>query len=224
MALVTKTVATTMFIKHNKGDKKETLEQRISPRGEIHSSKRRSESKSYSKSENYRNRSRGKDSKSESESESKGTRTESESKLTDSKTNATAKADEVKAIIRTKNEIRTRLGEWIDQMTEPDLEVSFHLPCTTAFTISIVIFIYLTFTISIFIFNYLLLDHLDHHFQTFTFGNFRVCEKHFVSRKTASLWAKTAVTQLVNPDSTRSFEDPEPRPYLLEIYTGTPWF
>ncbi len=126
-------------------------------------------------------------------------------------------------IIRTKNEIRTKLGEWLDQMTEPDLEVSFHLPCTTTFTISIVIFIYLTFSISIFIFIYLLLDHLDHHFQTFTFGNFRVCEKHCVSRKTASLWTKTAVTQLANPDSTRSFGDPEARPNILtrNLYRNT---
>jgi hypothetical protein len=83
---------------------KETLKWKISPRGENHSSKRRSESKSssksYSKSENYRNKSRGKDSKSESESE-----TESESKLMpftkDSKTNVTAKADEAKTIIQT---------------------------------------------------------------------------------------------------------------------------
>jgi hypothetical protein len=138
---------------------------------------------------------------------------------TDSKTNATAKADEVKA----KNKIRIRLGKWLDQMTEPDLQAAFHLPCTSAFTTSIEILIYLTFIIPILNFNYLLLDHLDHHFQTFNFGNFRVCEKHCDSRKIASLWAKTTVTQLANPDSTRSFGDPEPRPNILtrNLYRNT---
>jgi hypothetical protein len=117
--------------------------------------------------------------------------------------------------VKAKNEIRIRLGKWLDQMTEPDLQVAFHPLCTSAFTTSIGMFIYLTFTIPIFIFNYLLLDHLDHYFQTFNFGNFRVCEKHYDSRKTASLWAKTAVTQLANPDSTRSFRNPEPQPNVL---------
>jgi hypothetical protein len=149
--------------------------------------------------------------------------TDSKTNVTaDSKTNVTAKADEVKAIIKTKNEI-IRLGKRLDQMTEPDLQVSFHPPCATAFTTSIVIFIYSRFTISILIFNYLLLDHLDHHSQTFTFGNFRVCEKHCDSRKTASLWAKTEVTQLGTPDSTKPLGDPEPRPNILtrNLYRNT---
>jgi hypothetical protein len=85
---------------------KETLEWGISPRGENHFSKRRSEDDDKSKS---------KDSKSESESESKNTKKESENKdiitmMTKSKTirtkrlqhNVTAKADKVKAIKRTK--------------------------------------------------------------------------------------------------------------------------
>jgi hypothetical protein len=138
---------------------------------------------------------------------------------TDSKTNATAKADEVKA----RNKIKIRLKKRLDQMTEPDLQAAFHLPCTSAFTTPIGILIYLTFTIPILIFNYLLLYHLDHHFQTFNCGNFWVCEKHYDSQKTASLWAKTTVTKLANPESTRSFGDPEPQPNILirNLYRST---
>ena len=83
---------------------------------------------------------------------------------TDSKVKVTAKADEVRTIRKTKNEIRMKLGKQLDKMTESDLQGSFHLHFATAFTISIVIFIYLTFTIFILNFNQLLLDHFDHHF------------------------------------------------------------
>ena len=121
----------------------------------------------------------------------------------------------MKARSRTKNESRIGLGKRLEKLIEPDLHASSHLPFTTAFTISIIILIYLVFTISIFIFNYLLLDHLDHHFQTFICGNFRVCEQHCPSRKTALFQAKTAVTPLATPDSTRSFRTPEPQPNLL---------
>jgi hypothetical protein len=86
---------------------KDTLARKISPRGENHFSKRRSEND---------NKSRSKESKSESESESKDTKRESENKdirtiMTDSKTeeakrlqhNVTAKTDKVKAIKITEN-------------------------------------------------------------------------------------------------------------------------
>ncbi len=200
---------------------KEFPKQPISPHGRNHFSKRRSESESYSesqsKSRRYKNKNRKKDSESskrESEGEIKSIQAESENKImtvtTHSKTNETAKADEVKTLNRTKNESRIRLRKRLGRMIEPDLQVSPHLHFTTAFIIPIVIFIYFLFDISIFIFNYLLLDHLDHHFQTFTFGNLRVCEQHYSSRKTASLWAKTAVTPLAIPESTRSLRDPGP--------------
>jgi hypothetical protein len=85
----------------------------------------------------------------------------------------TAKADEVKAIKRTRNEIRIKPERQLEKirkylaLTEPNLPFSFHLHLATAFTISILIF------------NYILSDHFDHHFQTFTFKDFRPCEKHY---------------------------------------------
>jgi hypothetical protein len=99
---------------------KETPEQRISPRGENHFSKRRSEDENKSKS---------KDSKSGSDSESKNTKRESEDKDTitmmiKSKTikikrlqhNVTAKADKVKTIKRTKNEMRIKPEKQLDKI------------------------------------------------------------------------------------------------------------
>jgi hypothetical protein len=63
----------------------ETLEWKISPCGENHFSKRRSESESYSESksgnESHRSKSRDRNSKSESKSESKDTKAKSENKL-----------------------------------------------------------------------------------------------------------------------------------------------
>jgi len=113
-----------------------------------------------------------------------------------------------------------KLGKWLDKVTKSDLQVPFHLHFATAFTISIIILIYLTFTIFILIFNPLLVDHFDHHFQT---GNFRVCEMPCSSRKTTSLQAKTAVTPLATPDSTQSFRTPEPRPNIpyRNLYRNT---
>jgi hypothetical protein len=194
---------------------KQTTKWKISPHGENPFSKERSDdSDNNHKNENESQTRDNENSKSESESESKGIQPESENKIiifmTDSETTVTAKADEVKAIRRTKNGIRKRLGKWLGKMTWPDLQVSSPLHFATTFTNSIVIFIYLIFTISILIFNYLLLDHLDHHFRTFTFGYFRVCEKHRTSRQTASLWAKSELTQLTTPDSTKSFRYPGP--------------
>ncbi len=202
---------------------KRTLKRKISPHGENHFSKRRSESESCSENVNeskrYRCESRNKNSKSESESWSKGIQTENNHKrktcATNAKTNETAKADDVKAGSRTKNESRIGLEKQLEKLIEPDLHTSSHLPFATAFTISIIILIYSVFTISIFIFNYLLLDHLDHYFLTFACGNIRVCKQHCPSRKTASFQAKTAVTPLATPDSTRSFRTPEPRPNML---------
>jgi hypothetical protein len=84
--------------------------------------------------------------------------------MTKAKTNETAKADDVKAWSRIKNESRIEFEQRLRKLIEPDLHASSHLPFATAFTISIIISIYSAFTISIFIFNYLLLDLLDHQF------------------------------------------------------------
>jgi hypothetical protein len=202
---------------------KQTLERKISPCGENHFSKRRSERESYceynSINKSHRSKSRDENSKSESKSESKGIKVRHENKLvtlsTDSKAKVTAKADEVKAIRKTQAEFRMELGKQLDKMARTDLQATFHLHFATAFTISIIMFIYITLTIFILIFNPFLLDHFDHHFQTFTPGNLRVCEMHYSSQKTASSQAKTTVTPFATPDSTRSFRVPETRPNIL---------
>jgi hypothetical protein len=88
-------------------------------------------------------------------------------------------------------------------LTETKLQSSFHLHLTAAFYISILIF------------NYFLSDHFDHHFQTFTFKDFRACEKHRSLRTKALHWAKTLATQLAIPESTRLPRNPENRLDLL---------
>ena len=137
--------------------------------------------------------------------------------MTDSRTkevkrlwpNVTAKADKVKAIKRTKNEIRIKPERQLDKirkylaLTEPILQFSFHLHLAAAFAISF------------FILNYLLSDHFDHLFWTFTFNNFRACEKHCSLQMKALHWAKTAATQLAIPEPTRSPRNPETRPDIL---------
>jgi hypothetical protein len=88
-------------------------------------------------------------------------------------------------------------------LKETKLQFSFHLHLAAAFYISILIF------------NYLLSDHFGHPFRTFTFKDFRACEKHRSLRTKASHWAKTAATQLAIPESTRLPRNPETRIDLL---------
>jgi hypothetical protein len=111
---------------------------------------------------------------------------------TDSKTNETAKADEVETLNKTKNESRVRLGQRPDKMIKPDLQVSPHLHFATAFTISILIF------------NYILLDHSDHHSPTFTFKDLRDREKPRTLRIKVQFWAKMPATKLAIPGLTKS--------------------
>jgi hypothetical protein len=75
---------------------------------------------------------------------------------TNSKTNVTAKADEVETLNKTRNESKRGLGQRLDKMAKPELQVPPHLHFATAFTIFILIF------------NYILLDHSDNHFSNFT--------------------------------------------------------
>ncbi len=72
---------------------------------------------------------------------------------TDSKAKVTAKADEVKAIRKAQAEFRVELGKQLDKMARTDLQATFHLHFATAFTMSIIMFIYITHTIFILIFN-----------------------------------------------------------------------
>ncbi len=139
--------------------------------------------------------------------------------MTDSKTNETkrkeqnmtAKADKAKAITRNKigielesqqNKFRKYLA-----LKDPNLQFAFHLHLAAAFTISILIF------------NYILSDHFDHHFmypcRTFSFKDFRNCEKHFSLWMRALHLARTAATQPAIPESTRLPRNPETRPNIL---------
>jgi hypothetical protein len=197
---------------------KPTLERRISPCGENHFSKRRSESESHSKYKSI-------NSKSESKSKSKDVEVKKENKLvtfsTDAKAKVTAKADEVKAIRKTQTEFRMEIGKQLDKNTGSDVPVTLPLHFATPFNISVLICIRVTFTILILIFNIFILnpflsDPLDHHFQTFTFGDLSDCEVLCLSRKTASYQAKTAVNAFASPDSIRPFRIPETRPNLLD--------
>jgi hypothetical protein len=196
-----------------------TLERKISPHGENHFSKRRSESESYNKCKSI-------NSKSERKSESKDVEVKNESRLvtfsTDAKTKVTAKADKVKTIRKTQTEFRMEIGKQLDKNTGSDVPVTLPLHFATTFNISVLIRICVTFTIfiSIFIililiFNPLFSDLFDHHFQTFSLGNLRVYEMLCASQKTASSQAKTTVTAFATPDSIRSFRVPETRPNIL---------
>jgi hypothetical protein len=93
-------------------EQKEPPERKISPRGENHFSKRRSEDDNKSKSGKVMIDSKTKATKGESESESKSKNIMTDSKTKETKRkkpNVTTKADKAKAIKRTKNEIRTEL-------------------------------------------------------------------------------------------------------------------
>jgi hypothetical protein len=198
------------------------MERKISPHGESYFSKRRSESESYSeyksKNESHRSKSIDETSKSESKNESKGIKMKNENKLvtfsTDSKAKVIAKADEVKALGKSQAEFRKEIGKQIDNRTRSDLQVTLHLHFATTFAISILICICVTFTIFILILNPFSLDHVDHYFQTFTLGNLRICETQCSPHRTASSQAKTAVTTIATPDSTRSFRVPETQPNI----------
>jgi hypothetical protein len=203
---------------HAATTEKPTLERKISPRGDNHFSKRRSESESYRKcksiNERHRSKSKDKNSKSESKGESKDIKVRNENNLvtfsTDAEAKVTAKADEVKAIKKTQTEFRMEIGKQLDKRIGSDLPVTLPLHFATTFNMSIIIGICVTFTIFILIFN-----SFFHHFQTFTLGNLRVYEMLCSSQRTASSQAKTAETASATPDSIPSFRVPETRPNIL---------
>jgi hypothetical protein len=207
-----------------------TRQRKISPRGENHFSKRRSESENYSKysgiNKRHRSESNDKNSKSESKHKSKDIKVKNENKLVTSSADAeakmTAKVDEVTAIEKTQAEFRIEIGTPLDEKVGPDLPVTLPLCFATTFNISVLTYIRVTFTTFISIFNIFILitnpffsDLSDHHFQTFSLGNLRVCEMLCASQKTASSQAKTAVTAFTTPDFIRSFRVPETRPNLI---------
>ncbi len=209
--------------------------QTISPCGENHFSKRRSESESYSqykrlnskseiesesKSKSYSQYERL-NSKSEIKSENKDKKMRNEEKLTTLLTNTnakvTAKVDEVKAIEKTLTGFR--IEKQLDKKIGSESPVTLPPHVATMFNISVLICLHIIFTIFIFynfisIFNSVVSDPLDHHFQTCTIGDLSDFKTLCLSRQTASVQAKTSVKAFANPDSIRLFKVPETRPDL----------
>jgi hypothetical protein len=208
---------------HTTATEKLIPKQTISPRGENHFSKRRSESESCSQqSESYHQYERI-TSKSDTKSENKDVEVRNEEKLMtllmNAKAKVTAKGDEVKAIEKTLVEFRVEKEKHLDKRIEAESPVTLLPHFATTFNISILICIHITFTIFILnnfisIFKSVASDTLDHHFQTFTIGDLSDCNMLCLSRQTASVQAKTSVKAVANPDSIRLFRVPETRPEL----------
>ncbi len=195
-----------------------TPKQKISPRGENHFSKRRSESKIYSQYERL-------NSKSETKNDSKNVKVKNENKLvtllTNTKVEVTAKADEVKTKAKTLTGFRMEIEKQLDKRIGSDSPVTLPLHFATPFNISVLICTRITFTIFILTFNIFISifksfvsDPSDHHFQTFTIGDLSDCKMLCLSQQTASVPAKPAVKAFVNPDSIRLFKIPESQPDL----------
>ncbi len=157
----------------------------ISPHGENHFSKRRSESKIYSKQSESYNQYERINSKSDIKSENEDVEVRNEEKLMTLLINAeakvTARVDEVKAIEKTLIELRVRKEKHLDKKIEAESPVTLPPHFATTFNISIFICIHITFTIFILnnfisIFKSIASDPVDHHFQTFTVGALSDCK------------------------------------------------
>jgi hypothetical protein len=189
---------------------KPSQKQKISPRGENHCSKRRSETESYNQQSERYNQYERTNSKSDIKSENKDVKVRNEEKLMtlliNAKAKVTAKADKVKAIEKTLKEFRVEKEKQLDKKIEtespgtlpPHFATTFNSSICTHITFTIFI---LTFNIFISIFNSFVSDPLDHHFQTFTMGDLSDCKVLCLSRQTTSVQAKTTVNAFANPDS-----------------------
>ncbi len=126
------------------------------------------------------------------------------------KAKVTAKADEVKALEKTLKEFRVEKEKQVDKKIEAEAPATLppHLANTSISILTFIIFIF-TFNIFISIFNPFV---AEHHFQTFTIGDFSVCKGPCSSRKTNSAQARTTVNAFANPDSIRRFKVPETQP------------
>ncbi len=187
----------------------------ISPRGENHFSKRRSESKSYSQhkrlNSNSESESRKENNqydkqklKSENRTENrdvKDMKVRNEEKPTKTKATMTAKVNEVKAIERTMTGFRKEIEKQLDTRIRSESTITLPPHFATTFYIPSLIYIHIIFTIFIFknfisIFNPVVSDTVDHHFQPFTIGDLSNCKLLCLSRQTASVQAKTSVKHL----------------------------
>ncbi len=194
--------------------------QKISPHGENHFSKRRSESKSYSQYKTLNSKS---EIKGEIESENrnvKDVKVKNKEKLTTLVTNTkakmTAKVDEVKAMEKTLTGFRMEIEKQLDKKIGSESPAT--LPPHSATTFNFSVLICITFTIFYFLYNFISIfnsvvsDPVDHHFQTFTSGDLSNCKMPCLSRQTAAVQAKNSVKAFANPDSIRLFKVPETRP------------
>ncbi len=91
------------------------------------------------------------------------------------------------------------LGQRLDKLAKPDLQVSPHLYFATAFLIFILIFI----------FNYIVLDHSDNHFSNFNIETLRDCEKPRHLQIKTRFWAKITITKLAIFELTKSTRNSE---------------
>jgi hypothetical protein len=200
---------------------KKNPKQKICPHGENHFSKRRSESESYNQQSESYNQHERINSKSDIRSENEDVKVKNKERLTtlliNAKAKVTAKADEVKALVKTLKEFRVEKEKQVDKMIKAESPVTLPPHFATTFNISILIRIHITiliFTFNIFISNFssFISDLLDHHFQTLTIGDLSDCKMPCLSRQTTSVQAKTTVKAFANPDSIRLFKLPEMQP------------
>jgi hypothetical protein len=188
---------------------------KICPHGGNHFSKRRSDSEDYNQQSESYDPYKIIKSEDDKQSENKHMRVNTEEKLKTllktAKAEVTAKADEVKAIGKTLQVVRVEKEKQVDKKIEAEASVTLPPHFATTFNISILTFTIFIFTSHIFIsiFNPFV---SDHHFQTFTIGDFSVCKGPCSSRKTNSAQARTTVNAFANPDSIRRFKVPETQP------------
>jgi hypothetical protein len=148
----------------------------------------------------------------------KDIKVKNEEALTKIRTKMTAKVDEVKAIERTRTRFRIDLEKQLNIKTGSELASTLPPHFTTMFNSPVFVYISIIFTIFNFKnFNAVASDFLDHHFQTFTVGNFSDCKMFCLPRQTASVQADTLVKVLANSDSIRRFKVPETWPDLCYI-------
>ncbi len=195
--------------------------QTISPRGENHFSKRRSECESYSQHKRLNSKSESESRngnyswyerqnlKSENKTENrdvKDVKVRNEERPTKTKNKMTAKVNEVKAIENTLTGFRMEMEKQLDKKIGSESTITLPPHFATTFNIPILIYIHIIFTIFILnnfipIFNSVVSDPWDHHFQPFTIGDLSNCKMLCLSRQTASVQAKTSVNAFANPDS-----------------------
>jgi len=122
----------------------------------------------------------------------KDVKVRNEEKLTKTKAKMTAKVDEVKAIERTRTGSRMEIEKQLDKKIGSESTITLPPHFATPLNIPVLIYIHIIFTIFILkdfisIFNTVVPDPLDHHFQTFTFGDLSDCEMLWLPQQTASV-------------------------------------